>query len=59
MLDIAAARKELKNHEISDIGVIRSGANHADGLTKAMHQAKLREPLCGTLTAKPEQSIVR
>lgn len=59
ILDIAAALEELNNHEISDIGFIRSGANLVDGLTTAMHQAKLREAFCGILNVKPEKWIVR
>lgn len=34
MLDIAAAREQFRTSEISDIGLVQSAYNLADGLTK-------------------------
>ena len=60
MLDIAAAREGFRDRIISDIGFVRSSQNLADGLTKSMSQAKLREVLVsGNLQVVPEQWIVR
>lgn len=60
MLDIAAARQGFKGKTISDIGFVRSSLNTADGLTKSMSQAALRQKMSsGHLKAVPEQWIVR
>lgn len=60
MIDISAAREEIKNKTISDIGVVRSSHNIADGLTISMAQATLSE-LIGTrcLIVTSEQWITR
>ena len=60
MLDIAASREGFRDKVISDIGFVRSSRNLADGLTKPMNQAMLREVLAnGHLNVEPEQWIVR
>ena len=60
MLDIAAAREGFKEKVISDIGFVRSSRNLADGLTKAMSQAALRQVVkSGFLEVRPEQWIIR
>ncbi|CAN8072966.1 unnamed protein product [Agarophyton chilense] len=60
MLDIAAARQGFKTKAISDIGFVRSSHNVADGLTKTMHQAALKNILrTGSLQIKPEQWVIR
>lgn len=60
MLDIAAAREGFKNKTISDIGFVRSSKNIADGLTKHMSQAVLRQIIDSSmLDIQPEQWIVR
>lgn len=60
MLDIAAAREGFRDKIISDIGFVRSGNNIADGLTKSLSQAVLRDVVTsGHLDVKPEQWIVR
>lgn len=60
MLDIAAAREGFRKHEISDIGLVRSEDNIADGLTKAMKQGALRGVVnSGRLVPKVAQWIVR
>lgn len=60
MLDVACAREGFIRHEISDIGFVRTAHNLADGLTKSMRQAFLRDVLdtC-RLQPKVEQWIVR
>ena len=60
MLDIAAARKGFRSKAISDIGFVRSNKNVADGLTKPMSQAVLRDVICSDeLIVVPDQWIVR
>lgn len=60
MLDIAAAREGFRDRLISDIGLVRSGNNIADGLTKGMSQVALRHAVStGYLHANPEQGIIR
>ena len=55
MTDISAAREGFKTHYISDIGFVHI----ADGLTKAMGQAALRQVLQqGYIKPKVEQWIV-
>lgn len=39
MIDVSCAREGFKNHEISDIGLVKSSVNTADVLTKSMCQA--------------------
>lgn len=59
MIDIAAAREGFCDKVISDIWFVRSSRNLADGLTKSMSQAALRDVLdTGHLEVKPEQWIV-
>ena len=43
MLDVASAREGFIKHEISDIGFGRTSNNLADGLTKEIPQAALRQ----------------
>ena len=60
MLDIAAAREGFRDKLISDIGFVRSSMNLADGLTKSMNQARLREVITsGHLDISPELWIIR
>ena len=60
MLDIAAAREGFRDRVISDIGFVRSHDNVADGLTKQMSQAVLKNVISsGTLAVRPVQWIVR
>lgn len=60
MLDIAAAREGSRDKVISDIGFVRSSQNIADGLTKSMTQAALRDAIStGNLDVRPEQWIIR
>lgn len=60
MLDVAAAREGFKNQDISNIGLVRSESNVADGLTKQMAQATLRTILeHSTHTPNPVQWIIR
>lgn len=60
MLDIAAAREAFRDKTISDIGFVRSSHNIADGLTKAMSQASIRQVIAtGHLSIMPEQWIIR
>lgn len=60
MLDIAVAREQFRVSDVSDICLVRSAANLADGLTKAMHQAALRDCVgYGRLVVTPVQSIIR
>lgn len=60
MLDIAAAKEGFKDRLISDIGLVRSKENIADGFTKNMSQVALRDILIsGTLTIYCEQWIIR
>ena len=60
MLDIGAAREGFRDKKISNIGFIQSSSNLADGLTKAMAQAFLREVIsAGYLDVRAEQWIIR
>lgn len=60
MLDIAVAREQFRVSDVSDIGLVRSASNLADGLTKAMQQASLRACLgTGITHVTPVQSIIR
>ncbi len=60
MLKIAAAREGFRDKVISDIGFVRSSQNLADGLTKPMDRAALREVVStGQLHPAPEQWIIR
>lgn len=60
MLDIAAAREAFQDQTISNIGFVRSSKNIADGLTKPMQQATLRDAVSeGVLSVEPEQWIIR
>lgn len=60
MLDIAAAREGFRDRLISDIVFVRSDKNIADGLTKVMSQAMLRNFIVtGELNVIPDQWIVR
>lgn len=60
MLDIAAARKGFKNKTISDIGFVRSSQNIADGLTKSMAKATVRETIdTGCTSVTPGPWIIR
>lgn len=59
MLDIAAAKEGFKNKTISDIGFVWSSQNIADGLTKSMGQADLRQVIAtGYLNIMPDQWII-
>lgn len=56
MFDIAAARECLRDKLISDIGFVRGSRNVADGLTKVMSQALLRNVInTGETELQPEQ----
>ena len=60
MLDIAAAREAFRVEDITDICLVRSDDNIADGLTKTMSQAALRDVMLnGRCDVKPVQSIIR
>ena len=60
MLDVAAGREQFRNMDVSDIGLVRSADNLADGLTKSMQQASLREVISKRkLTVSPVQTIIR
>lgn len=60
ILHIAAARQEFLDNVISYFGFVRSSANVAYGLTKAISQYILRSVVCtGMLTINPEQRIIR
>lgn len=60
MLDIAAAREGFKEKTISDIGLVRSEHNIADGFTKDMSQKNLRQLLINkSVNIKCEQWILR
>ena len=60
MLDVATARQGFRSGEISNIGLVRSERNVADGLTKPMAQAALREILqTGEHSPSPVQWIIR
>ena len=60
MLDIAAAREGFSTRAISDIGLVRSDLNLADGLTKTMNQAMLLKVMkLGKLSRRAEQWIIR
>ena len=60
MIDIAAAREGFKDHLISDIGIVRSSPNIADGLTKSMSQSALQDVLrTGEYRVHADQWIVR
>ena len=60
MIDIEAARNDFKDKVIHDIGFVRSAENIADGLTKEMQQASLRNVmLTGKLECNPVQWIIR
>lgn len=60
MLDIAAAREGFKDELISNIGLVRSKHNIADGLTKEMNQSALRNILeTGQLKIECNQWIIR
>lgn len=60
MLDISAAREGFKDKNISDIGFVRSSQNIADGFTKSMSQASIRQVVAtGYLNFTPEQWLIR
>ena len=60
MFDIHATRESYKNHEISNIGFVRSCDNLADGLTKGNMQNALYKLLqTGRHTINCEQWILR
>ena len=60
MLDVAAARKGFEMKDISNIGLVPSASNIADGLTKPMQQASLRHLLeTNSHTPSPTQWIIR
>lgn len=60
MLDIAAACERFTDIIVTDISLIRSSNNIADGLTKQMSQAMLRSLIeTGDLHMFPEQWIIR
>lgn len=60
MLDVAAAREGFKTQDISNIGLVKSEHNVADGLTKEMTQATIRSILqLGMHKPKPVQWIIR
>ena len=59
MLDVAAAREGFKVGDISNIGLVRSERNIADGLTKHMAQATLRNLIeFGIHVPEPVQWII-
>ena len=60
MLDVAASREGFKNKDISNIGLVRSEHNIADGLTKQMAQGTIRNLLeTSTHQPQPVQWIIR
>ena len=60
MLDIASSRESFRVGDISDIGLVRSADNIADGLTKTMSQAALHGILStGRVNITLAQSIIR
>ena len=60
MLDIAAAREGFRDNVISDIGVVRSSQNIADGLARSVSQTALQHVVSsGLLAIRPEQWISR
>lgn len=59
MLDIAAARNGFLSHEKSNIGLVRSLSNFADGLTKPTAQAALWNVLQSSTHPLPIQWIIR
>ena len=60
MLDIAAARGGFRDKVISEIGFVRTSDIVANGLTKGMSQAVLRDVIStGELNVRAEQWIVR
>lgn len=59
MFYVAAAKKGFKPGEISNIGVVRSETKIADGITKPIVQATLRERLMsGVHSPSPKQAII-
>ena len=60
MLDVAAARKGFETKDISNIGLVPSAYNIADGLTKPMQQAAIRNLLeTHSHVPSPTQWIIR
>ena len=60
MLDSAAVLEGFKNKTICEIGFVRSSSNVADGQTRHMNQAILREVInSGLLDIQPNQWIAR
>lgn len=59
LLDMTAAKDAYKDEEISDIGLVRSGDNSADCLTKQMSQTFLKNTLAGRLDVTLFQWIIR
>lgn len=60
MLDIAAARERFTDKKISDIGVVSTAQNVADGLTKSMSEGLLRQAMrSGFFHVRTEQCILR
>lgn len=59
MLDIACPREGYLRHDISDIGLVRSGDNIADVLTKQMNQSALRTMMStGKVEVEPVHWII-
>lgn len=59
MLDIAAAREAFREKIITDIGLVRSQHNVADGLTKPLTEEFLRQMISsGRLRIAPAQWII-
>lgn len=55
-LEVASARQGFKDKTISNIGFVRSSNNIADGITKKMNQAVLRDVIeSDRLDVQPEQ----
>ena len=60
MIDIAAAREAYVRGEISNLGLVMSGNNVADSLTKTMFCPEMRTLLSsGTNKLKVQQWIIR
>ena len=60
MLDVYAARQAYKEHDISNVGFVRSNQNIADGLTKCInHEAILNVITTGKLSIKVEHRKIR
>lgn len=58
ILDVACGREAFQRHDISNIRIIRSSNNLADGLTKRMQRSELREAIKESSKIKLELGII-